>query len=275
MTIRYRTPGVYIEEVTPPQAIVGVDTGTTAFVGRAARGPIDTPTLITSFPDFERVFGGLWLKSDLGHSIRDFFEQGGRRVVVVRAHLHTPDDVATLTFGRGGSRFVLEASSPGAWSSKLEATIDPLPRNRFDLKVTDQGTGVVETFNGCSLAAGSPRRVDRVLEGSALIRARSPLPSALPPRLPITVTASGGNDGRFGIPAYVGAGMRESSRGIYALDRSDLVNLIVLPPFSTVASVPRKVLTAAIAYAGERRAMVVLDPPSTWRTVNDAAARRQ
>ncbi len=271
MTARYTTPGVYIEEVTPPpKAIVGVDTGTTAFVGRAQRGPVDTPTLITSFPEFERLFGGLWLKSDLGHSIRDFFEQGGRRAVVVRAHLPAPDHLATLNFGRGNSRLVLEATSPGTWGSKLEGTIAPLPRNRFDLTVTDRGTGLIESFAGLSLAPRSPRRVDRALEESALIRARLPLPTSLPPRLPVTVTATGGRDGRFGVSAYTGPGMRESGRGIYALDRSELVNLIVLCPYSTTAGVPLGVVTAAIGYAGERRAMVILDPPSTWHTVTDA-----
>ena len=273
MTNRYTTPGTYIEEVTIPQTIVGVDTGTTAFVGRAARGPVDTPTLITSFPDFERLFGGLWLKSDLGYSVRDFFEQGGRRAVVVRAYLPAPNDVATLTFGRGSSRLVLEATSPGVWGSKLETTIDPLPRNRFDLTVTDRGTGLIETFTGLSLAASSPRRVDRALEESPLVRARLPLPSTLPPRLsPVTVTAAGGNDGRFGPSAYLGPGMKESGRGIYALDKADLVNLIVLPPYSTTTGVSRRVLAAAIAHATKRRAMVILDPPSTWHTVSDAMA---
>ncbi len=270
MTDRYTTPGVYIEEVTLPQAIIGVNTSTTAFVGRAARGPVDTPTLITSFLDFERLFGGLWLKSDLGYSVRDFFEQGGRRAVVVRAYLPAPDDLATLTFGRGSSRLVLEATNPGAWGSKLEATIDPLPRNRFDLSVTDRSSGRVETFTGLSLATSSPRRVDRVLEESTLIRARPPLPGALPPRLPVTVKATGGRDGRFGSTAYIGPGMRESGRGIYALDRAELVNLMVIPPYSTTTGVSQRVLTAAIAYASERRAMVIVDPPSTWDTVSDA-----
>jgi phage tail sheath protein FI len=270
MTGRYTTPGVYIEEVRLPQVISGVDTGTTAFVGRAARGPVDTPTLVTSFLDFERLFGGLWLKSDLGHSIRDFFKQGGRRAVVVRAHLPALDEVATLAFGRGSSRLVLEAISPGAWGSNLEATLDPLPRNRFDLTLTDRGTGRVETFTGLSLAKGSARRVDRVLEESAMIHVRLPLPPTLPPRLPVTSTATGGSDGRFGTSAYTGPGMRESGRGIYALDRADLVNLIVLPPYSTTTGVPRTVLTAAVAYARERRAMVILDPRPTWRTVDDA-----
>jgi hypothetical protein len=272
MTDRYTAPGIYIEEVTLPRTIVGVDTGTTAFVGRAARGPVDTPTLITSFTDFERLFGGLWLKSDLGYSVQDFFDQGGRRAVVVRAHVRSLDDVATLSFGRGASRLVLEAVSPGAWGSSLEATIDPLPRNRFDLTVTDRGNGLVESFNGLSLAMRSPRRVDRVLEASLLIRARLPVPATLPPSLPLTVAATGGKDGRFGSSAYLGAVMRESHRGIYSLDHAELVNLIVLPPYSTTAGVSRRVLTAATAYATERRAMVILDPPSTWHTVGDAVA---
>ena len=108
-----------------PPVIIGVDTAITAFVGRAARGPVDDPIPITSFLEFERVFGGLWSKSDLGHSVQDFFDQGGRKAIVVRVHRPSPNDVATLTWGRGRERLVLEASSPGAWGRQLSARIDP------------------------------------------------------------------------------------------------------------------------------------------------------
>ena len=272
MTGHHTSPGVYIEEINPPPAISGVGTAVTAFVGRAARGPVDTPVPVTSFSDFERLFGGLWSKSDLGYSVKDFFDQGGRRAIVVRVHRSTSGNVATLTFGGGDSRLVLTAASPGAWGRMLEARLASLPRNRFELTVTDRGSGLVETFTGLSLAAGSTSRVDRVLEESQLVRSGQPLPSNLPPGLPITVTAENGNDGaRFAAAAYTGIGLRDSGRGIYALDRADLVNLIVLPPFSTTTGVPRRVLVDAIAYARERRAMVILDPPSDWQTVDDAA----
>ena len=69
--------------------------------GSCRPGPVDTPTLITSFPDFDRLFGGLWPKSDLGYSVKDFFDQGGRRAIVVRVHRQTSGDIATLTFGGG------------------------------------------------------------------------------------------------------------------------------------------------------------------------------
>jgi uncharacterized protein len=264
-------PGVHIEEVVPPPVIVGVDTAITAFVGRAARGPVDDPIPITSFFEFERVFGGLWSKSDLGHSVQAFFDQGGRKAIVVRAHRPAPGDVATLTWGRGRDRLVLDASSPGGWGRRLSARIDPLRGGRrFDLTVSDGGTGLEEAFSGVSLASGSPRRVDRVLQDSMLVRARLPLPSAFPAAVPATVAAVGGDDGaRFGASAYIEPGMRESGRGIYALDRADLINLVVLPPYSATG-VARTVLDAALAYADERRAMVVLDPPTTWRTAEEA-----
>ena len=76
-------PGVYVEEV-PGGTIDGVPTSICAFVGRAARGPIDTPVVVTSFADFQRRFGGLWSGSMLGSSVRDFFRNGGSTAIVVR-----------------------------------------------------------------------------------------------------------------------------------------------------------------------------------------------
>ena len=143
---------------------------------------------------------------------------------------------------------------------------------RFDLTVSDGGTGFEEVFSGVSLATRQPRRVDRVLQDSLLVRVRLPLPSALSPGAPATVTALGGNDGaRFGAPAYTGPGMRESGRGIYALDRADLINLVVLPPYSALG-VARTVLDAALAYVGERKAMLIVDPPKSWTTADEAVA---
>ena len=80
-------PGVYIEEVpSGVRAISAVATSITAFVGRAARGPVSKAVLINGFGDFERQFGGLWLKSQLGYAVRDFFLNGGSQAIIVRLH---------------------------------------------------------------------------------------------------------------------------------------------------------------------------------------------
>jgi hypothetical protein len=78
-------PGVYVEEVpSGVRTIVGVGTSITAFVGRALRGPTNEPTTVNGFGDFERIFGGLWIKSRLGFAVRDFFVNGGGQGVIVR-----------------------------------------------------------------------------------------------------------------------------------------------------------------------------------------------
>ncbi|MEI2672180.1 MAG: hypothetical protein V9G13_13950 [Marmoricola sp.] len=78
-------PGVYMQEIpSGVHTIVGVSTSITAFIGRAARGPVNVAVTINSFADFERMFGGLWSDSRLGYAVRDFYLNGGGRAVIVR-----------------------------------------------------------------------------------------------------------------------------------------------------------------------------------------------
>ena len=78
-------PGVYIEEIpVAGRTIEGVATSTTAFIGGCVRGPTDRPRLVTSFTDFERVFGGPSATFPMGHAVRQFFENGGRRALICR-----------------------------------------------------------------------------------------------------------------------------------------------------------------------------------------------
>ncbi|MBX9403079.1 phage tail sheath subtilisin-like domain-containing protein [Lysobacter sp. BMK333-48F3] len=80
-------PGVYVEEIpSGVRTITGVATSITAFVGRALRGPVDRAVVINGFGDFERRFGGLWLQSQLGYAVRDFFLNGGSQAIIVRLY---------------------------------------------------------------------------------------------------------------------------------------------------------------------------------------------
>ncbi len=95
-------PGVYIEEIpSGVRTITGVATSIAAFVGRAARGPSNTPVTITSYGDFERLFGGLWTKSSLGYAVRDFYQNGGTTAVIVRV-IHSSDTHAAAIALPGG-----------------------------------------------------------------------------------------------------------------------------------------------------------------------------
>lgn len=97
----YLAPGVYVEETSfRAKSIEGVGTSTTAFVGPTRKGPFradedeqEVPELLTSFGDFERIYGGI---SDLAltgtapptnylaHAVRAFFNEGGSRLYVSR-----------------------------------------------------------------------------------------------------------------------------------------------------------------------------------------------
>lgn len=78
-------PGVYVEEIpSDVHSITGVATSITAFVGRALRGTLNKQTTITSFADYQRIFGGLWSKSAMSFAVRDFFLNGGSQAIIVR-----------------------------------------------------------------------------------------------------------------------------------------------------------------------------------------------
>ncbi|MFN7937169.1 MAG: phage tail sheath subtilisin-like domain-containing protein [Bryobacteraceae bacterium] len=94
----YLAPGVFIEEVSfRAKTIEGVSTSTAGFIGPARYGPVDgVPEILTSFSDFERIYGGLEklqfdgestdMDNYLAHAVRAFFENGGRRLYVSRVY---------------------------------------------------------------------------------------------------------------------------------------------------------------------------------------------
>jgi phage tail sheath protein FI len=107
------TPGVFIQEVDfGPQPIEGVSTTTAGFVGEAEWGPVEgPPTLVTSFPDFQRKFGGFLSGKPLAYAVRGFFDNGGRRAFVVRVAGSTADE-ADLTIKDGHDVALLSSVGP-------------------------------------------------------------------------------------------------------------------------------------------------------------------
>ena len=95
----YLAPGVYVEETSfRSKSIEGVSTTTTGFIGPARYGPTNIePDVITSLGQFERYYGDreqlrftnedgttTLMHNYLWHAARGFFEEGGKRLYVVR-----------------------------------------------------------------------------------------------------------------------------------------------------------------------------------------------
>ncbi len=93
----YLAPGVYVEEVSfRPKSIEGVSTSTAGFAGPTRYGPTEgEPELLTSFGDFQRIYGGIDSLAFAGedesinymaHAVRAFFDNGGSRLYVSRVY---------------------------------------------------------------------------------------------------------------------------------------------------------------------------------------------
>src|SRR5262249_46848672 len=79
-------PGVYIEEISSGvRTIVGVPTSVTAFMGLAPRGPTTGRGVpVFSFDEYQRNFGALDINCPMSFAVRDFFQNGGSKAIIVR-----------------------------------------------------------------------------------------------------------------------------------------------------------------------------------------------
>jgi phage tail sheath protein FI len=288
-------PGVYVEEIpSGVRTITGVATSITAFIGRALKGPVDEPIIINSFADFERRFGGLWVDAMLGYAVRDFYENGGSQAIIVRVNNGALTAAITLPTGGSPSGTIsLDASSPGAWGSNLSALVDyntgdplnpsaPADPELFNLIITETVDGVIksrEPFLGVSMNPNSRRYLPRVLEQSSQlaivpknssgnwndvpqIRPQNNLASGSPPAV-VPYSASTVTDG-LDVGTAQFEGSENDKTGIYALAKTDLFNLLCIPPPTRGGDTANSVYQKAMTYCEERRAMLIVDPPAAW-----------
>jgi phage tail sheath protein FI len=61
--------GLNVEEADGPQAISAAPTSVAAFVGYTSAGPVDEAVRLSSFSEFERLFGGLHPTGPLSHAV--------------------------------------------------------------------------------------------------------------------------------------------------------------------------------------------------------------
>lgn len=284
-------PGVYIQELpSGARAITGVATSVTAFVGRAWRGPLDTATVIFSYADFERQFGGLWRDSTLGHAVQQFFINGGGQAVIVRVATRAGSVATAATFSGFDNSLAFEAASPGSWGMNLMVSVDDQntkdasDTSLFHLTVVDNddpkvqpfgdallrgGSGASETFLNVSVNPNNPRFVDKVLaQQSQLLRVATSSTSTTtaPTADAQSATSGSGTDGVAIVDADV-VGDENDKSGIYALKNTDIFNLLCLPPLTPGAGgndIAMATWTAAADLCRERRAMLLVDAPNDW-----------
>lgn len=280
-------PGVYIEEVpSSVRTITGVATSITAFVGRALKGPADKALMIHNFADFERLYGGLWKKSNMSYAVYQYFQNGGMEAVIVRVAKNAAE--ATFTTTKNGP--TLKAANPGKWGEDLvivinDADVDKLKEDEtyFNLIVQQKSddpkkTGpVLEMFRNVSLDPASLRFIGKLLvDGvSTYLRVDGAVPSSTSP-LSSDADYKSNNVASNGVPLDAGAvtGDPDVKSGIYSLKNVDLFNLLCIPAYDE-PDTRSKMYAEALAFCNERRAILLVDPPagaSSWSKMEEVPA---
>lgn len=258
---------------------------TAAFVGRALRGPLNTPVLIESFAAFTHRFGGVWQRSSLGPAVQQFFEHGGKRLHVVRVANNARGAMICLPADHGV--MVLTAAEPGSTENIRAAVdydrIDDGDSEHFNLTIQRvmPATGLVadqEIYRRLSCDPESGKYIADVLLDSSLVRVNLPTPPGRPlatggPGLDASAQYVGhaqrGSDGDE-LSDYDLVGSAHHATGLFALDSVDQFDLLYLPPCGRHHDLGPAAVLVAELYCRKRGAMLILDPPGKWTSVEEA-----
>ena len=262
------------------RVIARAATNIAAFVGRALKGPVNQPVAVRSFADYTRVFGGLWQPSTLSYAVEQFFENGGRCAVIVRVVNGARPPTLTLPTGR--DRLILRGVGAGS-REFLRASVDydgieSKDHDRFNLvvqRVRTAGSEQIEDqeiFRRLCITPGADRFVADALLESRLVRVQGSVPTERPTRTPpaangavigYTPSNPDGDDGGP-ISDYDVIGSAQTASGIFALHAAPDINLLCIPPLTREQDVGLSTLLVAGRFCRERRALLIVDPPSNW-----------
>jgi hypothetical protein len=285
---QYLSPGVYIEEVEAgSRPIEGVGTAVAAFVGLAARGPVNSPTLVTNWSQFTQTFGEFVEGTYLAHAVYGYFLNGGGNCYVVRIGANgskeppkAPKEItgapeAVLggyrvqaigrAAGAGAKKVTVEVGDAGGESPaddefKLVVNLDGKATETFDNVTTKRGDNNVATKVN---ATSKLIKIEEVASGGALAKPeKGAVELKAPEPEPVAPSAES-----LGADDYVGdAADRTGFSGLEAVDEVTMVSVPDLAAAYEQDAVDLETLQAVqlamIAHCelmGDR--IAILDPP--------------
>jgi Bacteriophage tail sheath protein len=295
----YLTPGVYVEEFEiGAKPIEGVSTSTGGFLGETERGPT-YPQLVTSFPEYKRVFGGFFGATKyLPYAVDGFFGNGGKRAFVARI----VDKEDALSAEQNLGSVLITAVGEGVWGNRVAfrvkaastepsgfrlqvhywkagtvpaAPVDPSPSTAAEVEATraqlrlQEPPQLSEDFDDLVLDEASPNFVEkRVANGlSMLVELRRLAGNdAPPPAGDLTFLAGGADGADVDLDDYKGrvepnplTGQKRS--GLAALDETPFedVAIIYAPDAFAEPGLPEALMTHC---ESDKYRFLILDAPS-------------
>jgi phage tail sheath protein FI len=174
----FQRPGVYVQEtLNPVQSVVGPNSDSYgAFIGPNDRGPVNTPTLVTSWSQYVTLFGqwNTTASNDLAIAVYMFFANGGSAAYIVRvvgassvAALRNLNDRA----GTPLATLRLSAKNVGTWGNELNVSVsDSTTTGLFDITIYEGGSTsaeIVERFTDLSMVSTNTRYAPNVINNSS------------------------------------------------------------------------------------------------------------
>lgn len=206
----------------------------------------------------------------------------------------------TFRAGISANGLDLQAASEGTWGNSLRVRIDDdvmddasikqvfgptfAKADVFNLTVRDAKTLVTEQFRNLT-AKDSARRVDKVLENeSLLIRVPGTAPFNRPAKHTTPDPGKDGfedtahsswvdkpaSNGKFLVDDDFIKDKEAAKAGLFALEKTDLFNLLCIPPHEPGGDISGALIAAAAKYCKDKRAMLIVDPKAAWNTVAKA-----
>lgn len=166
--LRLGAPGIYRSPQRAEPSFQPVRLDITGFVGVALRGPVDTPTPVSSWTDYQRWFGGFESPDGmdgpdrlLPYAVQAFFDQGGDRAWVLRVAApddpHSSDATARFTLTTGTAVVQIAAANEGSWGTNLR--IQLVFEKALWFRATIDAAGGLVLPGGISLAPHSLLRI--------------------------------------------------------------------------------------------------------------------
>jgi hypothetical protein len=196
------SPGVAISEIDNTYLTGQPVQAGAAIMGPTVKGPVETPTLVTSYSDFVTLFGDNFVSGGNAYSYLtsiaayNYFNYGGTSLLVARvvsgSYTFATSSVASNYLNVASSSFTLETLSEGIVmnsSSSLDASGSLFSGSadniRFEITNSNTGSGtfnvlirrgnditnnkvVLEAFNNVNLDPNSPRYIAAVIGDQTL-----------------------------------------------------------------------------------------------------------
>jgi hypothetical protein len=161
---------VIVKQKPRLRTIQGVATAISAMAVVTEKGPVRTPTLVTSFGEFVDIFGAHISDTKSAAIIEQFFNNGGQQLWISRV-VHYTDITSALTNTSAKASVTIDTNTGATQGTVLGTATAPFdlePADDLDIAV-DGGGPIAATFNATAASRTSVAETYALVNGNTLL----------------------------------------------------------------------------------------------------------